>query len=106
MFTTLDLVRDWLKLTGTGDDDLVGRCVTAANRVATRYAPAGADVDPDLSGDVTLAATMLAARLYRRRNSPEGVQGMTDAGAVYVARTDPDIARLLRIDQYLSPQVG
>ena len=79
-------------------------CVAAANSVVARYVPP-ADSEGE-RGDHQLAATMLAARLYRRRNSPDGVQAMTDAGAWYVARTDPDVARLLRIDQYISPQVG
>ena len=104
MATTLEAAKAWLKLTTTSDDALVAQCVTAANVVVSRYTTPPTD---DLErGDHTLAATMLAARLYRRRNSPEGVQSITDAGAYYVARTDPDIARLLRIDQYLTPQVG
>ena len=48
---------------------------------------------------------MLAARLFRRRNSPGGVEAFTD-GAVYVARTDPDVAALLSIGPYKPPQVG
>ena len=104
MATTLEVVKAWLKLTTSADDALVVNCTKAANAVVARYATPPTD---DLErGDQDLAATMLAARLYRRRNSPEGVQAMTDAGAWYVARTDPDIARLLRIDQYLTPQVG
>ena len=104
MVATLEVVKAWLKLTTTTDDDLVRQCTAAANVVVGRYVTPPTD---DLErGDHDLAATMLAARLYRRRNSPEGVQAMTDAGAWYVARTDPDIARLLRIDQYLAPQVG
>lgn len=104
MVATLEVVKAWLKLTTTTDDDLVRQCTAAANTVVGRYVTPPTD---DLErGDHDLAATMLAARLYRRRNSPEGVQAMTDAGAWYVARTDPDIARLLRIDQYLAPQVG
>ena len=104
MVATLEVVKAWLKLTTTTDDDLVRQCTAAANTVVGRYATPPTD---DLErADHDLAATMLAARLYRRRNSPEGVQAMTDAGAWYVARTDPDIARLLRIDQYITPQVG
>lgn len=104
MATTPEAVKAWLKLTTTADDGLVAQCASAANAVVDRYATP--PTDDQGRGDQELAATMLAARLYRRRNSPEGVQAMTDAGAWYVARTDPDIARLLRIDQYLTPQVG
>jgi hypothetical protein len=53
-----------------------------------------------------LGATMLAARLYRRRNSPEGVATFTADGAVYVQRNDPDVAMLLGIGAYAPPVVG
>jgi len=52
------------------------------------------------------AAVMLAARLYRRRNSPNGIEAMTDGGASYVSRYDSDISRMLRIDGYTRPAVG
>jgi hypothetical protein len=53
-----------------------------------------------------LGATMLAARLYRRRNSPEGVASFAADGAVYVQRNDPDVAMLLGIGAYAPPVVG
>jgi hypothetical protein len=53
-----------------------------------------------------LGALMLAARLYRRRNSPEGVATFAADGAVYVQRNDPDIAMLLGIGSYAPPVVG
>lgn len=52
---------------------------------------------------VTLGATMLATRLWRRKDSPAGVEAFTDQGAVYVSRTDPDIGRLLKLT---AAQVG
>ena len=54
---------------------------------------------------VQLAATMLAARLVRRRNSPQGV-AVFGEGATYVSRNDPDVARMLRIGPFAPPQVG
>lgn len=66
--------------------------------------------DPALtvwSDKVKLGATMLAARLVRRRNSPQGVAAFTEqGGAAYVSRTDPDVAQMLRIGAYAAPQVG
>jgi hypothetical protein len=53
-----------------------------------------------------LGAAMLAARLWRRRNSPEGVATFTADGAVYVQRNDPDVALLLGIGPYAPPVVG
>lgn len=53
--------------------------------------------------EAKLGALMLAARLHRRRNSPGGIETLGDAGVAYVARTDPDLARLLRLDAYQMP---
>lgn len=56
---------------------------------------------------VALGATMLAGRLVRRRNSPQGVAAFTEAGgAAYVSRIDPDVAQMLRLGRYAAPQVG
>lgn len=46
----------------------------------------------------SLGARMLAARLWRRRNSPEGVASFTGEGVIYVRRNDPDIAEQLRLN--------
>lgn len=70
--------------------------------------------DPDTLEPVTrwadkveLGAVMLAARLVRRRNSPQGVAAFTEVGgAAYVSRMDPDVAQLLRLGAYAAPQVG
>ena len=53
--------------------------------------------------DLTQGATMLAARLHRRRNSPNGVEAFAVGGPVYVRRNDPDIAMMLDLD---APMVG
>ena len=41
------------------------------------------------------AIVLLASRLYKRRNSPEGVAGWGDVGVIRITASDPDIARLL-----------
>lgn len=56
--------------------------------------------------DVRLGALMLAARLIKRRNSPNGIEATTDINVTYTARYDSDIARLLRIDTFRKPMVG
>jgi hypothetical protein len=45
-----------------------------------------------------LGARMLAARLWKRRKSPEGVASFTGEGVIYVRRNDPDICDLLRLN--------
>lgn len=44
---------------------------------------------------VTKAALLLANRMYRRKDSPEGVIGSAEWGGIRVSRTDPDVAALL-----------
>lgn len=59
------------------------------------------DADPALADwprRYALGARMLAARLWKRRNSPEGVASFTGEGVVYVRRTDPDVAEQLRLN--------
>lgn len=109
--TTLEAVKLQLSIAAddTRDDAYLGTVVTAVNRyVPTLSYPASvAPVDPEeWPDDVVLGATMLGARLGRRRNSPSGVEPLGTAGVAYVARTDPDIAMLLRVGPFAKPKVG
>lgn len=56
--------------------------------------------------NVELGANMLAARLWRRRDSADGVSDMAAQGPIYVERNDPDVALLLKIGAYAAPRVG
>ena len=77
-------------------DRLPGLRTTTTTEGATEWAP-----------DVKLAAVMLAARLIRRRNSPQGIAAFTqEGGAAYVSRNDPDVAQLLRLGTFAAPRVG
>jgi len=58
-------------------------------RVTARW---GWPVIPD---DVSQATLLTAARLFRRKGSPEGVAGFSDMGVVRVGRADPDVQALL-----------
>lgn len=51
-----------------------------------------------------LGATMLAARLYKRRNSPNGIESFAEIGNTYVSRYDSDIARMLHIESFRKPR--
>jgi len=64
------------------------------------------DPPPAWPDSLVLGATMLATRLWRRKDSPSGVEAFTDQGAVYVSRNDPDVAQLLRLGSYTPPMVG
>lgn len=61
------------------------------------YAP-----DPD----VAHGALLLAARLYARRSSPQGLASFGEFGPGAIMRLDPDIERLLGVGRYGSPRVG
>ena len=51
---------------------------------------------PAVPVSVTEACLLLASRLYRRRQSPEGVVGFGEFGPVRLTRSDADVAELLR----------
>ena len=53
-----------------------------------------------------LGTIMLIARFDRRRNSPAGVDTVTEMGPVYVQRRDPDVAQLLELGSFARPVVG
>lgn len=62
--------------------------------------------DAEWPAAIKLGAIMLAARLARRRNSPNGLEAVTDLNVTYTARYDSDIARLLQLDGFQKPAVG
>ncbi|MCZ4099846.1 phage gp6-like head-tail connector protein [Streptomyces sp. H39-C1] len=67
-------------------------------RITTRF---GWPADPD---PVTEASLIQAARLYRRKDSPEGVAASSEWGVVRVSRRDPDVWNL--IEPYILPGFG
>lgn len=50
---------------------------------------------PTVPNEIKDATLLRAARLYRRRSSPEGVAGFGDMGVVRVSRLDPDYEALI-----------
>lgn len=50
---------------------------------------------PTIPGPVVQAALIQAARLWKRKDSPEGVIGSADWGAIRTSRVDPDVMALL-----------
>lgn len=89
----------WLKL-GDADNGVLALVVGATLAYVRRLPVAS---NEEATDDVVLGATMLAARMYRRRNSPNGVEAVTESGTSYVARHDPDVSRLLQLDQHAAP---
>ncbi|MEW1719779.1 phage gp6-like head-tail connector protein [Streptomyces sp. NPDC093109] len=101
----------WSPLTGydTAPDNalLRGRPITALSgagwgtgriRVTARW---GWPAVPDEIREATL---IQAARLYRRKDSPEGVTGSAEWGVVRLSRRDPDVWAL--IEHFVIPGFG
>ncbi|QNQ90878.1 hypothetical protein GP475_09675 [Corynebacterium poyangense] len=93
---TPDMVAQQLNLDTRDIDYGLRSCVSAVNALINRW------VDPDIRNDPATihGGTMLAARLYRRRNSPAGVESFGELGPVYVSRNDPDLAMTLGLGNY------
>ncbi|MEV8395920.1 MULTISPECIES: phage gp6-like head-tail connector protein [unclassified Streptomyces] len=71
---------------------------TARVRVTARF---GWPAVPD---DIQQATLIQANRLFRRKDSPEGVTGSAEWGVVRLTRRDPDVWNL--IEQYVLPGFG
>jgi hypothetical protein len=99
-YTDAATVRRYVGLEDDDPDPDIEPAVAAANQFATGrdFAPAVAD-DPSFS----LGAKLLAARLYKRKFTPEGVGNFGGDVPLYVARSDPEIRMLLGLDK---PAVG
>lgn len=59
---------------------------------------------PAVPDDITEAALIQAARLYKRKDSPEGIIGSAEWGVRNLSRRDPDVWAL--IEPYILPGFG
>lgn len=59
---------------------------------------------PAVPAGIEMACQIQAGRLYRRKDSPEGVTANTEWGPIRVARLDPDVKDL--IDPFVLPGFG
>lgn len=118
--TSRQLVTSWLPGgVPPADESRVDRLAAAVNawvRTLPVCDPVKAlETAPELGADgaswtgwehITEGATMMAARLYRRKNTPDGVAVFGGDTVAYVRRTDPDVAQLLQLGDYAPPAVG
>ncbi len=103
---TVNQVKAHLRVTDTTDDDLITDVVGAVNALMALWFGTAAIAADGWPANQEQGAVMLAARVYRRRNSPSGVESLGELGPVYVSRNDPDIAALLGLGAYERPTVG
>ena len=89
--TAADVAR-WADLELSEDDETV---MTAVITAVTSAVAHSFDVPETEPADVTQAITMQSARLYKRRGTPNGLEGVTGEFVARVSRFDPDVASLL-----------
>lgn len=111
--TTVEQVKAYLAITDARDDATIALVVDAVNDQVEQWhggptVPTADGAELAYRAKYQQGATMLAARVYRRRNSPNGVEdyGSELAGAIYTRSTDPDVAQLLELGRYERPAVG
>lgn len=106
---TVPGVKAHLGITDDRDDTRLAAVVAAVNARVVTWPCAQVAVnlaDWSTASAVVEGANMLAARLFRRKNSPAGVEAFGADGAVYVMRNDPDVAMLLGLGPWQGPAVG
>lgn len=101
---TLEGYKGWARIDplDTADDVAIADAIAASMGAIESRAPAAfatAPNDPDTRiptpPDVYEAGLLLANRLLSRRNSPDGVVGVSDMGTARIASYDADISGLL-----------
>lgn len=97
-------VETYLGLTTGRDAIELGRVVDAVNTLVGTWT--GYTSRDDAPTNIAFGALMLAARVFRRRNSPAGVESLGEMGPVYVSRRDPDLAMMLGLQNFGHPLVG
>jgi hypothetical protein len=102
---TVTQVETYLGLVPGQDTAVVTQATDSANAYVARLPWLQAGDPPAVveTPDVVDGTIKLAARLYRRRNTPGGVEAFGDAGLAYVSRADPEVSTLLRLR---TPRVG
>ncbi len=79
------------------DEALLVRVIEAveAHVAHTHLVPVPVAPDTDRPADFDQAIIMAAARLWDRRNTPNGIGGFGEFGSVRVTSIDPDVTSLL-----------
>lgn len=98
MAVSVDDVVAWGKLpdpgTGTPEETLLGKVLDAV--VAHVTANYVVDADPaEWTDDQDIAVMMATVRLWKRRDTPEGLLEFDELGAVRVSSVDGDVEKLL-----------
>jgi hypothetical protein len=103
-------VKEWLRLAeqDTSDDALIQRVCAMAEPYVMKCRPEFLDPETGVytpDAEAYSGAVMYAAREYRRRNSPAGIEVFGDV-ASFVTRFDTDIERALRTGSWAGPVIA
>lgn len=91
MAITLADVKAWSKITTATEDALLQRVLDAVvDRAEADY-----DLPIAYTPSIELALSMAVARLWKRRDTPEGISAFADAGVIRVGSFDSDVDALL-----------
>jgi hypothetical protein len=99
---TTDAYKAWARIdpADTADDVAIGAATAASQEALELRAPAGFAVDE--AGDplpvpamIVQAGLLLTNRLMSRRNSPDGVVGVSDMGTATILSYDADISQMV-----------
>lgn len=103
----LPAVKTQLGITDNRDDARLSDIIAAVNSEVRCWPVASRSIGlVSWYPSTALGSTLLAARLFRRKNSPAGVEAFGTGGAAYVMRNDPDIAMMLKLGSWSGPQLG
>lgn len=109
-----DDVKSWLRINNedASDDALIEAACAQTEPYVERCRPEWRVTDPDAGtteykpdAETYQGARMYAAREYRRRNSPAGIEVFGDVTS-FVSRYDPDIDRALQTGAYARPVIA
>jgi hypothetical protein len=87
--------RNWARVPDGVDDDAITVALTAVVEAIRARCPCLFAASPYVPDAAYQASLLWTSRLLARRNSPEGVIGVSDMGVANIGRWDPDVARLL-----------
>jgi Phage gp6-like head-tail connector protein len=98
-------LKDQLGITDTTSDDMLAQKLDAAHEQLVLIGNPALLPGPDepVPANLREAELIYAARLYTRKDSPEGIAGWGELGVIRI-RDDPDVRRLM--GPYIDIPVG
>lgn len=93
--------RNWARVPDTVDDDAISAALAAVIAAIEVRCPCLFGPTPHVPDDAYQAALLWTNRVFARRNSPEGLSGVSEMGVATIPGYDRDVQRLL--SPYVDP---